>query len=273
MGEITKFSFELKSYDEAMKYSKMIADSDLAPKDFKGKPGNVFIAIQMGVEIGLKPMQAIQNIAVINGRPCLWGDAMLGVVRNHHEFEAIKEEVKNDTAYCTIKRRGEEEYTYSFSKDEAKTAGLLGKAGPWTQYPKRMLQMRARSFALRDKFADVLKGINMAEEVMDYQEGDFKVVQCEATNDLNQSLGLIESKPEITYNLSAMTKALNDCTSLGSLQEAFKAHSKTVKANQDHLNILIELKDKRKAELEITDKETNDEWLAEYDDKTGEVKI
>ena len=49
-----------------------------------------------------------------------------------------------------------------------KKAGLWGKAGPWSQYPKRMLQMRARSFALRDKFADALSGLLMAEEVQDY---------------------------------------------------------------------------------------------------------
>jgi len=54
---------------DAMEYAKLISESDLAPKDFKGKPGNVLIAIQYGVEIGLKPMQAIQNISVINGRP------------------------------------------------------------------------------------------------------------------------------------------------------------------------------------------------------------
>ncbi len=54
------------------------------------------------------------------------------------------------------------------SKEDAKKAGLWGKAGPWSQYPKRMLQMRARSFALRDKFADALSGLIMAEEAQDY---------------------------------------------------------------------------------------------------------
>jgi hypothetical protein len=51
--------------------------------------------------------------------------------------------------------------------DDAKAAGLQGKQGPWTQYPKRMRQMRARAFALRDVFPDVLRGLPVAEEVMD----------------------------------------------------------------------------------------------------------
>lgn len=169
-NELTSFNFEITSLQQAMDYAKLIADSDLAPKDYKGKPGNVLIAIQCGMEIGLKPMQAIQNIAIINGRPAVWGDAMLGLVQNSPLCESIKEYVLDKKAFCTVKRKGDvEEYTYSFSLEQAKIANLTGKPGPWTQYPERMLQMRARGFALRDKFSDVLKGIAMKEEVEDYE--------------------------------------------------------------------------------------------------------
>ena len=51
--------------------------------------------------------------------------------------------------------------------EDAQKAGLQGKSGPWSQYPKRMRQMRARAFALRDVFPDVLRGMPIAEEVMD----------------------------------------------------------------------------------------------------------
>ena len=51
--------------------------------------------------------------------------------------------------------------------EDAKRAGLYGKQGPWQQYPKRMLQMRARAWALRDVFPDVLRGVHVAEEAQD----------------------------------------------------------------------------------------------------------
>jgi len=35
---------------------------------------------------------------------------------------------------------------------------LWGKGGPWTNYPRRMLQMRARALCIRDSFADALHG-------------------------------------------------------------------------------------------------------------------
>lgn len=126
------------------------------------------MAIQWGMELGLQPMQAMQSIAVINGRPSLWGDAVIGLVRGSPVCEYIKETDDGYTATIRVKRRGEdEEHVRTFSMDDAKAAGLAGKQGPWSQYPKRMRQMRARAFALRDVFPDVLRGMPIAEEVQD----------------------------------------------------------------------------------------------------------
>lgn len=174
MKEVATFSLTPQTLDEAMKFAELIAHSDLAPKDYKGKPGNVLVAVQMGSEVGLAPMQAIQNIAVINGRPSLWGDAVLALVKGHPQFEYVREwlDEKTMTAYCELKRRGEDPVVRSFSQEDAKVAGLLKKQGPWTQYPKRMMQMRARNFTARDVFPDALKGLNMAEEVRDITERD-----------------------------------------------------------------------------------------------------
>jgi hypothetical protein len=154
---------------EALEFARLIAYSGMVPKGFEENPGAVLVAIQMGAEVGLSPMASIQNIAVVNGRPSLWGDAMLAVVLAHPECEDVEETLDESTttAKCTVKRRGRAPVVRTFSQADAKTAGLWGKGGPWTNYPKRMLQMRARAFALRDSFPDALRGISMAEEVQD----------------------------------------------------------------------------------------------------------
>lgn len=163
------FDLSPRSLEEALKFADYLADSELVPKDFKGKPGNVLVAIQWGMELGLKPMQAMQNIAVINGRPSVWGDAVLALVLASPVCEYVHEWEENGTAFIKVKRRGKPEDLQSFSDADAKQAGLIGKQGPWSQYPKRMKKMRARAFALRDNFADVLKGIPIAEEAMDIE--------------------------------------------------------------------------------------------------------
>jgi hypothetical protein len=156
-----------RDFEEAWRMADYLANSDMVPKDFKGRPGNCLVAIQWGAELGLKTMQAIQNIAVINGRPSLWGDVMLALVRASPLCEYVVESVDGDRAVCRVKRRSEPEQVREFTKDDAVKAALWGKQGPWQQYPKRMLQMRARAWALRDVFTDVLKGLHMAEEVID----------------------------------------------------------------------------------------------------------
>lgn len=165
----------LQSVSDAMQFAKMLAASDFAPKDFRGKPESCLLAIQHGAELGLAPMQAVQGIAVVNGRPSIYGDTAKAVCVGSAVCEYVRESVEGDgdkmVAICEAKRRGYPDATISrFSVEDAKKAGLWGKSGPWSQYPRRMLQMRARGFALRDAFPDVLKGLVTAEEAQDYPQ-------------------------------------------------------------------------------------------------------
>lgn len=169
---ITRNSFSLTpaNLQEAMQYAEIMAKSTIIPKAYQGKAGDILVAVQMGAEVGLKPIQALQNIAVINGKPSVYGDALLALVQSNPVFEDISEhyDEKLQAAICTVKRKGQSEHTVTYSVEDAKKAGLFGKVGPWQTYPKRMLQMRARGFALRDKFADALGGLITAEEAQDY---------------------------------------------------------------------------------------------------------
>ncbi len=161
-----------KDLGETMELSRLLSNSGMVPPDYQGNPGNVFVALQMGAELGLAPMQAIQNIAVINGRPSLWGDAMLAVVMAHPAYQSIEEMdlaaiTEVGYATCILSRKGAKPHTSTFSVEDAQTAGLWKKKGPWTQYPSRMLLLRARAFACRNVFPDALRGIRCVEEDRD----------------------------------------------------------------------------------------------------------
>ena len=162
-----QFSLTPQSLNEALQFADMLSKSNMVPKDYQGNPANCIIAMQWGMEIGLQPLQAMQNIAVINGRPAIWGDAMLALVRGSGLLERITEEPTDTGCTCTVKRKGEPEVVRTFTLEDAKRAGLAGKQGPWQQHPKRMMQMRARAFALRDVFPDVLRGVHIAEIAQD----------------------------------------------------------------------------------------------------------
>lgn len=159
--------------DEAMRFSDMLAKSQMVPKAYQGKPEDVLVAVQWGRELGLAPLQALQNIACINGKPSVYGDAAMALVQASPVCENIEEYFEaegspNPVAVCVAHRRGRTPVTVKFSVEDAERAGLWGKTGPWQAYPKRMMQMRARGFALRDAFPDVLKGLITVEEAQDY---------------------------------------------------------------------------------------------------------
>lgn len=168
----------IETMDDALRYAKVIAASGLLPRSFyEAKDGDptaaAFVAIQLGAEVGLSPMASVQNIAVINGKPGLYGPAMLAVVEASGKLETFEEWLEGDgetlVAYCRVKRVGRPERVTAFSWGDAKKANLTGKRGPWAEYPKRMMQARARSFALRDTFPDVLAGLaqGSVEELQD----------------------------------------------------------------------------------------------------------
>lgn len=173
------FSKELAPH--YMKLASQLASSELVPKSFRGKSQDLFICWAMGYQIGLTPEQSMQCIAVINGKPAMYGDDMLALCMAHKEFDDIIEEpmLKEGTVIgysCTVKRKGKADKVNVFTLDMAKKAGLLAKGGVWTQYPERMLKLRARGFTLRDAFPDALKGIKPREEIEDYIDVDYKVV-------------------------------------------------------------------------------------------------
>jgi hypothetical protein len=187
----------LSSLDEMWRWARFVIDSGLAPSGFNHSA--VIVATQMGFELGLSPMCALQNIACIKGKPGLYGDAALALVQNSGLLEDYDE---RPGAWCdacelegtrasnwkcprceqdlrgedfkgfivTSKRKGRNKPLVSgFNVRQAKQAGIWGQ-NVWKTYPNRMLKFRARGFNLRDNFPDVLKGFRTTEELQDYPD-------------------------------------------------------------------------------------------------------
>lgn len=166
--------FAPTTYKELREFVDIIAESDMVPKshctkDGKPKKANLMACIIMGESLGVHPMQAIQNICVINGMPSVWGDLALALVKKHPDCVDIIEERIENGWRCTSKRKGKKDVVREFTLDDAKKAKLTSKDGVWQYYPDRMLQMRARGFSIRDQFPDALRGLKIAEEIIDVQ--------------------------------------------------------------------------------------------------------
>lgn len=187
------FMPSFRTFDEVWRWCDMVSRSSIVPKAFKGQPADIMVAVQFGSEIGLKWLQSLQSIAVVNGTPSIFGDAALALVRSSgllEEFDewlevngvrqdkavdvlALEKQGKEIIQYCRSKRKGMAARTTFFGVGDAKSMGLWMKKGyngfetPWCTAPGRMLMWRARSWNLRDNFGDVLKGISFYEEAQD----------------------------------------------------------------------------------------------------------
>ena len=193
--ETMRGAWRPESLKEMIEFAELISESDMIPKGYHDKPANVVVAVQFGAEVGLRPMQSLQGIAVINGKPGLYGDSLLGVVQAHPDYEWHKEYFEGEAgtdefrAICIVKRRGHDQHSETFSIGEAKQAKLWEKRGkngqdtPWITFPTRMLKMRARAFALRDIFADALQGLGQtAEELQDQDVIDVEPELADGTH-------------------------------------------------------------------------------------------
>jgi len=166
----SQFNIAINSLTEAMEVATLLSKSVFVPESYRGDPGAVFAAMMMAAELRIGIMQALQGIAVINGKPSVWGDLALALCQVHPEFDGHVEVMSADgtAARCTMKRKGRPEVVRTFTMQDAADAKLLTKSGPWQTARKRMLQMRARAYAMRDQFADALRGIGIREETQDY---------------------------------------------------------------------------------------------------------
>jgi len=199
---------------EAMQFSEMLSNSSMVPKAYQGKPQDILVCVQWGYEMGLAPMQALQNIAVINGKPSVYGDTLMALVQSSPVCQDIQEFMEgegtpNPVAVCIATRKGRTPVTVKFGVEDAKRAGLWGKQGPWSAYPKRMMQMRARGFALRDAFPDVLKGMITAEEAQDYPDEAKPVSTAKPANPLDLVAPKKIEIPEQTTNPMLIEEAFH----------------------------------------------------------------
>lgn len=190
---------QLQTMADMWTLATSISAAGMAPKGMNTT--QVMVSIQMGAEIGVPPMTALRNIAIINGRPAIWGDLPLAQAERSGRLLDISEVVEGQgekmVATCVIVKKGRSTpVERSFSVEDAKKAKLWGKAGPWSDYPKRMLALRARAFAIRDAFPEALGGFYLREEVEDIPSVEVKPVgSAGLLNTLRPTAAPFEDEP------------------------------------------------------------------------------
>lgn len=156
-------SRQLSPAEVNWKTAQKIANTPFVPSAFRGKPEAVFAAILYGDELGLGPMQSLNSIHVIEGKPSMAPELMRALVaRAGHRLDVKL--ASNDKVILWGKRAdNDSEATVEWSMKDAQQAGLAGR-GAWKTYPRAMLLARATSELCRMIFADVVAGLSYTPE-------------------------------------------------------------------------------------------------------------
>jgi hypothetical protein len=157
----------LPMFEPVAKLAVDIAQTEFVPQGLRGKPAAITAAILYGREIGLGPIQSLQSVDVIDGRPAISAEMAraLALAAGHELF--VEE---STTQRCVVRGRrvnSREWVQITWTMDDAKRAGLDGRQN-WRKHPRRMLQARATSELCHLLFSDAIGGMPFTlEEIAD----------------------------------------------------------------------------------------------------------
>lgn len=172
---VSRGGIEINSLDSMVRFCDMVVATSLCPDDVRKATNpkiEALARVQMGMEVGLTPMFALRSVAVINGRPCIWGNGLRALVQAQPSCTKFEEGFEGEpgtedyASYCTIGRKGRGDTTIWFSVKDAKLAGLWGK-NVWAKYPNDMMRGKSMSRCAQSVFADALGGLISDQEAAD----------------------------------------------------------------------------------------------------------
>lgn len=143
--------------------------SKALPKHIQNAAQAVLV-LQAGYEMGMKPMEAVNSVYIVNGATNIWGKATVRRLREHGYFI---EYVEEDNEHCKARVYKEnEEYIETFLFKDAEESGWTKdsygklKVG-WKAGQNRKLKMRygALSAIIKSYIPDVLGSANDIVEV------------------------------------------------------------------------------------------------------------
>lgn len=170
---LTSWSLKPSSFSEAITICEYLAKSLIIPKNFQGKPHDIFVAMNKGASLGLDVFQSMEGIPIINGRAFMEVDTMKAIVLASGLCTKLERKPlttpdgKFDGYECTVGRKGVGEHTERMTMAMAQKAEFLTRTDVWKKFPQRMMAHRAMGYALRELFSDLFKGMrpNFPEDI------------------------------------------------------------------------------------------------------------
>ena len=148
-----------------MEMAEFLSNTEIIPKEYRKKPGNIYVAAEMGTAHGWGPIQAMQNIAVVHGTPQLYAEAMRAlVIMAGHKFQ-VHERTATSCRVTIERSDGLSSADVTYTIQEATQAGDVAKNPNYKTRPQRMLFARATSIAVGDACPELKLGMAVEGDI------------------------------------------------------------------------------------------------------------
>lgn len=170
-------------FEMVARTANMFSKSTIVPENYRGKPADCMIAVDMASRMGVSPIMVMQNLYVVKGKPSWSGQACMSLIQGSGRFENVHHvyfgEVGKETRGCYVEatRVGDgtiikgAEVTMAMAKAENWTTNAK-----WRNMPELMLAYRAAAFFAKVNCPDILMGVQTIDEVID-SEPKKKIVE------------------------------------------------------------------------------------------------
>lgn len=177
-GAMLSMQAQAQAMQAAWSIAEMMCSTTLVPKSYQGKPAEGTAAIMYGTELGLNPIQSLQQVMVINGKPSIESRTMVALLKMRgYRFTTDESSPQRVTVTGTSPSGETETSTWTFER--AQKAGFT-RNKLYNSIPEQMLYAKAATEVCRRLAPDVLLGISYSTEEMQLGFGESDPVRATA---------------------------------------------------------------------------------------------
>lgn len=194
----------IQSFEDAQRMAKVFVNSSLVPQQFKGDLGSCLIALNMANRMKADPLQVMQNIYIVHGKPSFSSSYLIACFNQCGRYSAIRYKFEGEKgtdtwgckAVATELATGEILEGVTVTMAMAKAEGWYNKAGSkWKTMPELMMRYRAATFLIRSVAPEIALGFTTTEEVLDITDRAVEVTPTTLADLAKQSMEVEEVVP------------------------------------------------------------------------------
>lgn len=225
----------MDAFRDAYKIAEILCQTQLIPSNFQRKPADVLVALDYSRRLGVPPTAILPHLYVINGRPAMSAQMLIGLVNRSGVFSRIQWEEKVDgvvewtrdgvkqsrpnvaaRAYFTELSTGEKFYSPWIDLKLALSSGWLTKTGSkWLEMPTIMARYRSASVLIKSVCPELALGMDFADELSDEApQTQARAIEVNAAQEENDETRIDDE----SSNAAKMIVEIGQCKTIDELQ-------------------------------------------------------